>query len=205
MTDTYLSDYYFFQPIRPVMLEVGCFTRTCATEWIRHYPAGRAIMVEPDPQNYAKLEKLFAIASREMFQTHRLAIGDMDGIVPFYRYGHEQWHSTTPRADKPLVETVEVECCTLKTLLDKCRVDICDLLLLNCEGGEIPALEQLAASESLRYRVRQVCTSFHCDHIHLYAPAVRDKLLSALSEWYDIRQGAFKPIPYYLFTRKEPA
>ena len=92
---------------------------------------------------------------------------------------------------------------TLTSLLDWVDMKVCDLLLLNCEGGEIFALRQLVASPELRARVTQVCTSFHCSHVKLYPESWRNGLLELMAQWYEIQTGKFEPIPYYLFSQRK--
>ena len=92
----------------------------------------------------------------------------------------------------------------LESLLDWADMEVCDLLLLNCEGGEICALRQLVASSELRGRVTQICTSFHCSHVKLYPESWRDGLLEFMAQWYEIQIGKFEPIPYYLFSQRKP-
>jgi len=88
----------------------------------------------------------------------------------------------------------------LRSLLAESCIGEIDLLLLNCEGAELHALRELAEDTELRVRVRQICTSFHCDHCATYPAEERDKLLAALLPYYGYQVGT-QSIPYYLFTR----
>lgn len=201
----YLDDYFFYDPAligdRPTMVEIGVFTVEKAERFAAAHPGAVVHLVEPDPVNFQALARR---AAGRTFLCWNLALSAVNGAMPFYRYGHEQWHSGFARHEREgmkLVETVTATGRTLKLMLNILGVSRCDLLLLNCEGGEIAALEQLAADEALRARVPQICTSFHCDHIHIYPPAVRDDLLRRLGQWYDIRVGTFRAIPYYLFQQ----
>lgn len=203
----YLGPYFFYDAAllsdRPTMVEIGVFTVEKADRFVAAHPGGRAILVEPDPANFATLARR---ASGTPHAIWNLALAKNDGPMPFHRYGHEQWHSTFNRHEcegMRLVETVTVNGTTLDSLLGQTCMRQCDLLLMNCEGAEIFALEQICNDAALRSDVPQICTSFHCDHIHIYPPEVRDDLLQRMGRYYDITVGTFKPIPYYLFRRKD--
>ena len=126
--------------------------------------------------------------------------------MDFFIYPHEQWHSGFPRhinEGMKLERTEQVYGATLSHLMDWMRVETCDLLLINAEGGEILAMEQLCTNAKLRERVTQFCTSGHFQHVHIYPKEVWDNLITRLSQWYTISQRVAVPeIPYYLWTRK---
>jgi len=199
----FLDEYFLFKPSlitrKPSMMEIGVFTVNKADRFAKLYPQGRVALVEPDPGNFETLKRNAAGKTHELYE---LALTEEDGPAPFYRYGHEQWHSSTPRPDMEAVMVTTVTGMTLTSLLDWVDMKVCDLLLLNCEGGEIFALRQLVASPELRGRVTQICTSFHCSHVKLYPESWRDGLLELMAQWYEIQTGKFLPIPYYLFSAK---
>lgn len=209
MTFQRLGDWFFYDAARvdgglPALCEIGVFTWTCALAFLKDHPTARIGLVEPDPVNFAKLLPK-QIKGATLLQA---ALTDHDGTIPFYRYGHEQWHSSFPRhinEGMPLVAEIAVEGYTLPSILNRCEIGTCDVLLLNCEGAEIYALQQLISDPTLRARVPQVCTSFHCDHIHVYPRATRDALVSGIKRYYYLEADMQVDPPYYLFLRKDGA
>ena len=207
----YLDDYFFYDPAlldgTPAIMEIGVFTCHKVLTLHEAYPHIRACLVEPDPGNWETLFRAISLLPpivRACVDPYRYALMPHNGICDFYRYQHQQFHSNFARhvnePEKVLQDVVQVKGVTLPRLLDIAGLKRCDLLLLNCEGAEIYALEALLASEELRGRVGQICCSPHCYHVPVYPPKVWDDLMTRLKELYKVRQGKFKPIPYFLFA-----
>lgn len=74
---------------------------------------------------------------------------------------------------------------TLQSILDDEGIECVGLLLLNCEGGEVFALEQLAANEALSSCVLQVSTAWHYKHSVLYSDERRQALIAGMGARYD--------------------
>lgn len=203
----YIDDYYYLDPARmrpePTVVEIGVFTTEKMLNLKARWPKARVILIEPDPCNYAKCARLADAAG---FEHHPFCLAEQSGPMPFHHYDHEQRHSGFPRhvnEGLALQETFTVEGRTLHDLLADIGVDVCDYLALNCEGGELFALWAIIHDPDLRARIPQICTSFHCDHCQIYPKAERRAALDAMGCYYAVETGTFKPIPYYLFSRRQ--
>lgn len=205
-----VGEYFFAEerlmPHNPNVVEIGVFTSDCAKIIMQRWPGARYCCVEPSSVNFVKLlDAARGVVSN--CHCYRAALANRDGLMDFFIYPHEQLHSGFPRhinEGMTLERTEQVYGATLQKLLDWMQVEVADLILLNCEGGEILAMEQLASNAKLRERVTQFCTSGHFQHVHIYPKEVWDNLVTRLSQWYTISQRVTVPeIPYYLWTRKE--
>jgi FkbM family methyltransferase len=204
----YLDEFFFFEPDRmrkaPNVLEVGVFTLDRAKALRKKYRRARIVLCEGSPANYKKL-----VSQRipRRVRTLQYALADRDGPVVMYEFQPEfqssfslyPRHTLAPHLK--LKVAIHVEGLSLMSLLDECRFEVVDLLLLNCEGGEVAALRDLAKCHALRCRVPQVCTSFHTNAC--YEGKVRMKLLCGMEQFYDVHVGGTREVPYYLFLRRD--
>jgi len=125
------------------------------------------------------------------------------GVVTLNRYDIAVSHSTFHRSDRRLLERVEVKALTLQDIFmvytDMKKID---LLILNCEGAELYALDELARNPHLASKVVQICVSFHCPRI--YPTKRRDDLLDKLSDSFHIHVEPHPVgIPDHLLLRKQ--
>ena len=211
----YLDEYHFYDPAlvrvgRPTFVEIGVFTGGKLQKFMARYPSAKAALFEPEPVNFAKLMREARNPSPHGSVTrHNVALAEHDGPLPLYVYDHEQKHSTLPKhlseqaSFYPLKRTIQAKGLGPLSLLRSTGFGEIDCLLLNCEGAERYLFEQLETDAALRGMVRQFCTSFHCDHCRAYPVAVRQRATEKLAQWYDRQPGTFKPIPYYLWRRKD--
>jgi len=200
--------FFLYDPARvsrkagpAVIVEIGCFTLRREEFLRRRHKPLWYFAVEPDPENYLKL--CAEIGSRKEIRAFERALAGADGPMPFYRYGHEQWHSGFPRhrtESLELQETTTVQGRTLRSLLLEVGVGQCDLLLLNCEGAEIFALEQLAQDAALRASVTQISCGAHFSHVRIYPESRWITACAKLEPYYKITAGEHPTLlPYFHF------
>ncbi len=209
----HIDDYFFYDDAlmgaEPTIVEIGVFTVEKAIKLRERYPTARALLIEGDPVNFRALTtRCRENIACSAFECANLALAERNEPVVFYHYQHEQFHSTFPRhisePDKvKLIAANKIDGITLEGILHKFSIARLDLLLLNCEGAEIFALEELSRNDKLRPRIRQICTSAHFKHIQIYPEAAWNAMVHALGNWYDIQSETPVPnIPYYLFRAK---
>lgn len=202
-----LDDYHFLDSDRitrpnPVMLEVGAFSGDLAFEFLRNYPAGRVIVYEADATNFASLRKSVNEDSR--ITLHYAALAGRNGTIHFNTYMDRAANSLFDRNcdDELLRRRYVVPCTTLAAALEVNRLADLDFLLLNCEGGELFALDELAGPlADVRDTISQVCVSFHCLHSRMYPVARRDALLTRLQQWFTLHLGNME-WEYFLLTKR---
>lgn len=211
MNKTNIDGYYFFDAARmpksPVVLEVGAFSSDAVRVLSGLYPAGRFTLVEASPTCYGMLQEHIKGIPNTNALNFALAVADEDVAFHEFEEGPNAFSLFAREAevkDKQLrpSKVVTVSGKRLSSLLDIAQIATADLVLLNCEGGELFALEQLLADESLRKRIGQLCLSFHCDHVKIYSPDIKEDLLRRLAPHYEIIRGDDKIVGYYLMVGK---
>ena len=201
-----IDGYFFFDkdkiPDVPVIVEVGAYSLHEIQPLSARYPYSRIVVVEASPTCCQNLKPHLHLFQNLSVYNVALASADEDVRINEYKEGWDA-NSIYDRKAEGLVpvNSPVVPGRTLKSILDMCVITDLDLLLLNCEGGEVFALEQLLADAALRSRVNQISLSFHCDHVKIYSASVRDNLLSQIAEYYDITKGTDE-VGYYLMVKK---
>ena len=205
MTHTHLNPFQFFDADAiatdaPVMVQIGDLTGETAGAFLSLYPAGRAVVVEADPDNYATL-----LANKAQgIETVHAALAETDGPIAIHRYRKATASSVFPLHDitgEPLRGSATVAGYTLRSLLALCRLDRVDLLLMNCEGAELYALREIAADAWLSQRIGQLCVAMHDRAHHIYARQAGEEALHALEPTYDAIWGK-TDLPYVLLVRR---
>lgn len=217
----YLDPYYFYDPAHlsdtPVVIEVGAITPERAKAFMDLHTEVRYVIYEADPRNWKLLwdhctqcEGLNLNAWNDpsatgLFIIHA-ALADYDGKVVVHTYDNPHSSSIFPRhridlEGKDLRDANVVRAISLASMLDENGIDELDLLLMNCEGSELAAMLSISENPDLCNRVRQICTSFHCDHCSIYSHDQKDMAMDALSQMYEIYPGRDKTYQHYLFVR----
>jgi FkbM family methyltransferase len=133
---------------------VGSFTMWVA----RQSPSARVIAVEPNPEVYPFLvDNIRRNNLAERVTTVEAAVGSARGLASI----------EDDRAFSTLVRVVpigagrgpSVRMLTLEQLFDETETTYCDLLKIDCEGGEYDIL--LSASDRMLHRVRAIICEYH--------------------------------------------
>ena len=206
MTLTHLNPFQFFSldaiaTDAPVLVQIGDLTGETAGAFLSLYPAGRAVIVEADPANYAAL---VAANKAPGIETVHAALAERDGPIAIHRYCKPTASSIFPLHDitgEPLRGSASVDGYTLRALLALCHVDRVDLLLMNCEGAELYALREIAADAGLSARIGQMCVAMHDRAHHIYPKRDADSALQALEPSHDAIWGKTS-LPYVLLIRR---
>jgi FkbM family methyltransferase len=109
-----------------------------ATLWFKaRWPHVEVIAVEPDPDNFALLQRnLQGVSGVRAVQA---ALTPVDGTIGFEREGlrHSSFHARPLMAGEQGIRAISMD-----TLLDEAGWAQCDLLKLDIEGGELELFEQ---------------------------------------------------------------
>lgn len=168
-------------PDAPRAMIVGEDDSALARELAKLRPGASTAIVEADPDNAAAAEAVLPPGARVV----RAALADRDRPTKLFRRAKSTAHSLIPTPagtrQKPAGE-IEVEGARLGTLLKRLGWDGLDVLILNCEGGELAACRQLESTPV----AGQVCVSFHSrPKVELYPEAKRDAAISRLLPLYE--------------------
>lgn len=199
----YLTKYYYFdqkfvRKENPTFLMVGAYTKRVIQYIQSLYPTAKILIYEAEPSVHASFVSLNLPGDVTFI---RKALSRTNETIEIYKYAEEEASSVfkigrrKPRA----VNTVEGQ--TLKTILDENGIDHLDCLLMNCEGAELFALEQIADDAGLRDRISQVCTCYHDDHTNVYSTDEKNRVHSLMEKTHDVYDSFRGKIHYYLYTQ----
>jgi len=198
----YLDEFHFVNesilPENPSLIKVGVVGQGDIEAFQKLREKSFCIGYEADDRNFQKE------VNKSLFdRLYHTAVG-IDGEVTLHRFRNTVSNSTFPRhtydVNCKLVDSVQVKSVSIKTAMKDNDLEKLDVLILNCEGGELPILRDLVEKET-RDRIGQICVSFHDPRI--YPSKEKNKIMDSLCEYYHIIIG--KPnsyIPDYLLIRK---
>lgn len=207
---TYLNNYHFFNetimPEKPTVVQIGLMGAGHLKNLIAKYPDAEVHALEADPQN----------SDAMMDETEDLGVHLWDGALTakcvettLYQYKHGVSSSVFPRHEitpknpdyGKLKSSVKVDGTTLTQFFKDIRVKYVDLLIMNCEGAELFALNEIIKKKTLREKIAQICVSFHSPRI--YTQEERDNVIAGLLDTHHHFVGKKCPsIPDHLFIRK---
>lgn len=199
MQITYLNPYHVINQEllgdKPSLVKVGVVGTGDLDRFKELYPKGDVIAYEADPDNFNKY-------NTGKYKFHQKAVGN-GGYMEFYKYSNIVSHSTFPRhlkdANCRLVDTITVKSVSLEDILKDNNLNYLDVLILNCEGGELSIMESLK-DKKVRDKIGQICVSFHDPRI--YPTAKKEKIFDELGQYYEIERGGGASIPDYLMCRR---
>jgi FkbM family methyltransferase len=136
---------------------IGVFSMWAATR----APRVQVISVEPSPRMFSVLLQNLSRNGLQQVLAVQAACGGIRGTAVLYSYGSDEGTALYPREirGKLFRPLVRVEVLTLDDIFQQHHVEVCNLLKLNCEGGEYEII--LKASEKTLQRVRKVSMIYH--------------------------------------------
>lgn len=196
-----LDEYHYYDTEylsnQPIMIEVGAFDLCLAMKFIEQNSEAKVYVYEASPTNFNELTSKIVPKN---IKTFNKALSQHNGYTTIYEYDQKESSSMFERRERKLVKTFTVEAETLSNMLMTNEVEKLDYLLLNCEGAELYALEQIV---DLNLPINQMCVSFHCrKDSEIYPSDVRDTVLELLKPMYTIHIGNER-WGYYLLRRRE--
>jgi len=182
MKITYLDKYHYFNetimPLNPAVVHVGIQDFDVLKKVKELYPNAYLKAVEADPDSF-KAHK--AEAKKLDIDFHNKALGSGKKMT-LNRFKNRASNSVFDRHEYDttceLVDSVEVPTITWSQLGSG------DLLVLNCEGGELYYLNMIVKDLDTRCNFDQICVSFHNPRI--YPTEIREKLLEQLESHFHI-------------------
>lgn len=134
------------------------------------------------------IENISAVQNIPMVDANLAAVGDIKGKGTFGTvHVLDRKDATTLEVVPPKYKVVEnrsVIITPFDNVIDHLGDEIIDLLLIDCEGGELHIIERIIQSTSIRRRVRQFCVEWHCVYRGFYPTKMRTDLATKLEEYY---------------------
>ena len=130
------------------IIDVGANTGLFVLRAKQLWPNAEIVAVEPEPGNYAELQRTIRTNRLLGVTTVNAAIMPEAGEVILYRHPRNVGGHSTVREHS--TDTITVPAMTLRSLLDRFPDGTCDLLKIDCEGAEDGILRSLTAREAER-------------------------------------------------------
>lgn len=155
------SQHQYYLELSPtaVIIDAGAHIGLATLYFKKQYPAAQVTAIEPQPQNFALLEKNVWENNLDDVVTLNAALATQEGQIELHTDEQQNWLSTTsvvPQAWNGQQDTkpIFVPAITLSSLL----THPIDLLKLDIEGQEFSVLQE--AQDKL-YLIHQMLIEFH--------------------------------------------
>ena len=159
LEQVFLDQEYNFDaaPAEPIryIVDLGSNIGVTALMWAERFPSAHMVLVEPDPENFALLEKSTA-GFRDRCTCIQAAVSATRGSTSFFRSAREYSHSIVKTSDT--VSEIPVRTVTLSDVLDAAGFPRIDLLKMDIEGGETAVMPTLGC---LRGAIRYLIAELH--------------------------------------------
>ncbi len=148
METWWLKEYHrYLQDLgeNPVILDVGAHIGDFSLFMAHKIPDARILAFEPEPENFALLEENIEANGFEAQVTPlKQAISDKSGekMRIFRHPDNLGMHTQFPQDPLDAFDGtfIEVDTVSLEDVFEQNSIDSCDLLKMDCEGGEYPIL-----------------------------------------------------------------
>lgn len=147
---------------------IGLFVLWASNRW----PGVEITAYEPEPTNYSVLLKNVKENNLQNVRSFQAALtGDGRNITLFCHPTNSGGHSTV----RKIGEALDVSGCSLETALGRLSHDTCDLMKVDCEGGEADIFRSMTSAQSSR-----ITNILYEPEPSLYSISEMNKLLHSL-------------------------
>jgi FkbM family methyltransferase len=165
LEQVFLDREYDVEPIAPESIEyivdLGSNIGVTAMFWAQRYPKARMALVEPDPDNFALLQRNTA-AFKDRCVLFNAAVSDRRGKTSFFRSDREYGHSMLKTDD--CVSEMQVKTLTVSDVLSEAGFPRVDLLKMDIEGGEQIVMPTIGAwKHAPRYLIAELHPPYNLD------------------------------------------
>jgi FkbM family methyltransferase len=142
------------------VLDIGAHIGAFTVRAAREAPGVRVHAFEPAPDSYTLLRENVALNRAPDVTTYALALAAVSGRLTLYTVpGRSERNSTLQGGGDVEAVALAVEGVTLSDAFERCRIQRCDFLKLDCEGAEFDIL--LQAPPALFHHIRHICLEYH--------------------------------------------
>jgi len=167
METWWLKEYHRYLPDlgpNPVIVDVGAHIGDFTLFVAAKIPGAKIYAYEPDPENAALLwENITANGFGTRIVPSMKAISDRSGekMKLFRHTDNLGMHTQFPEGKSGTYDGtfVEADTVSLEDAFEQNAIDSCDLLKMDCEGGEYPIL--LNAPAHVLARIRRISLEYH--------------------------------------------
>ena len=143
-----------------VVLDVGANVGFFSLFALQKFDNVNVYAYEPMPKNYAQLSKYYGELNKDNWQIHNKAVSGKAGTITLHYDASDSFSTTASvHANEREPDTAEVECVTLRQIVDEYNLTKIDLLKLDCEGSEYNILYH--ADDEVMNMVKSVTMETH--------------------------------------------
>jgi len=133
----YTPEHFIIYP-NDTVIDIGGHIGSFSVYAAREAPQGKVLTFEPDPNNFALLQKNITLNNTKNISIHNIAISGSHGNLPFY-------HNAFNNAESGLFgnqtgPSLLVPSITLDDIFSNYTISKCDFLKIDCEGAEYDIL-----------------------------------------------------------------
>lgn len=142
------------------VIDIGAGSGDFAISVARRSARSRVFAFEPLPESFALLQENLRLNGLSNVTAFPVAIAGGRGELLLYtKTGLEGQHRTARAATSETGGALKVSSISLEDAFERSGIAVCDLLKIDCEGGEYDIL--FGASEAALSRVRHIAMEFH--------------------------------------------
>jgi FkbM family methyltransferase len=132
----------------PTVLDIGANYGQSVENYLSLFPKAKIISFEPIPEMADLFEKTYG--KNESVTLHRIALSDIEGILPFYKTRNQAASSLLPPEEFIMklsvnhnydYEILEIPVTTIDLLIRKKIIERPDIMKIDVQGGELAVLK----------------------------------------------------------------
>ncbi|RNC86884.1 MAG: FkbM family methyltransferase [Winogradskyella sp.] len=161
-----------------VIIDAGANIGLASLYFSKRYPEAKIFAIEPEVSNYAKLKE--TVDGYQNIKPILAALHHTEGeILEVFDQGVGHWGFATRKSDDTTINNTAstIDTISIPSLINKCELDIIDVLKIDIEGAEVEVFEKYF--ENWLPKVRCIIIEFH----ERFRPNSENKIKSVLSKF----------------------
>ena len=162
------NDHDYFKIVnlsrKPIIIDIGAHIGTFSVNAAKKYPQARIFSFEPDELNYDKLIKNIKVNNVQNVVPYHKAVGTTNGTILLYSNNYGNFGTCSSSSITTGPRSIEVPSITLENIFKENQIEECDLLKMDCEGGEYDII--LRSNEDVFKKIRTIALEYHIIEEH---------------------------------------
>ena len=149
---------------KPVIIDVGAHVGSFSIHAANKYPKATIFSFEPDDLNYEKLIKNVTINNIKNVISFHKAVGNIDGMTLLYSDNAGNFGTCGSSSMIVGPKSKQVLSTKLESIFKENQIETCDLLKMDCEGGEYDII--LNSKKEIFARINSIILEYHTVSTH---------------------------------------
>lgn|SRR3989338_5069093 len=166
----------------PIIIDIGAHIGTFSIYAMKKVPTVTIYSFEPHPDNYELLLKNIRMNGFERsIKPFRFAIFNKNGKLNLYfRKRYTAGCTLIKEKDN---EHVKVKCITIKDIFDSNRIEMCDLLKIDCEGSDYKII--VSIPKNYFKKIKSIHAEFHTKkELELMSKVLQNNNFKTDMKWF---------------------